>query len=433
MPGIESRVEAAWFAKQAAKGAAAAAAVKRGRKVAGDMTVAREDSNQNWSDGERFATAEDYVNTIVGNGNPTLQAQPGIGAYLFYLMMGQETVTAVAGPAGLRDHVATPANTGAFWASWWKKVGQVVGPVRQRFDDCRMTSLRFEASSAQKVGQLVPTWTSLDPGIVYDTDPVQAEDVDRALLYTEGEGRFKINDVVFRGHSSLAFTMNDAATPWYGDSVRPHDVVFGQSTVDLEGITLLVDQQGKDFYDELIYGMINPAAGTRPRVDIPLIGSYEFDLRRGTVVDLEVVDATGGTLDLDVDGEVAAIDFDATAEEVQAAIEGLTTVLPGDVLATEGPLGTAPVRIVFLRSGRVVTADDTNITGAGGEAATATDRGHEKGFKVEFPGVKWNPDAAIAGNPDGGAVELALGGQTRKIAGEPIIRTTVRTSDAAYT
>lgn len=48
-------------------------------------------------------------------------------------------------------------------------------------------------------------------------------------------------------------------------------------------------------------------------------------------------------------------------------------------------------------------------------------------LKVELPGVKWSPDLAVAPNPDGGAIELALNGQMRMVSGSPAIRITVET------
>lgn len=432
MPAIESRTEAFWLSKQTAKGTPASTAVKRLRKVGGTAGINRDDASQPWSDGNRFQTAEDYVNTILGNGAPVTQGQAGVLAYLLYLSMGQETVTAVPGPTGLYDHVATPSNAGGFWFTSWSKVGESVGPHRVRYTDCRLSSLRIEASSAQKVVNATPTFLSLLQD-VFITDPVAVEDTDRALLYYEGEGRFTINSAIFRGHSATAFTLDEAATPWYGDSVYPFDVVFGASAINIEGVTLLVDQQGKDYYDETIFGTTSPPAGTRPRVDLPLIGSYSIDLRKGTVIDLTPTGVpTGGSFTLTVDGVVtAAIPFNATATQIQTAIEALANVAVGDVSVSGGPLPGTPARVIFTRAARVVTATDT-LTGGTSPTSGLVDRGHEKGLKVEFPGVKWTSDLSIEGNPDGGPVELALGAQTRKVAGQPMIRTTVRCADAAF-
>lgn len=332
MPALEANVEAAWFAKQTAKGTPAAAAMKRGRKVGGGMSVARDDGTEQYSDGARFASGTDFVNTVLGNGNPILQAQPGVVGALAYLMLGQETVTGVADPY---THVATPAGS-SFWTTWWKKVGSTV-VLRQKFNDSRITSLRIEGSSANKVVKVTPTFLSIDPGEIYTTEPTQAEDADVPFVYTEAEGTFTIDGTVFRGHSSCAVVIGDALNPWYGDSTVPHEVVTGLGQVTLENVTLLVDQQGLEQYNKIVYGAAAPAAGTKP-VKTTTLGSYSFNLTRGA----------------------------------------------------------------------------------------------NRQIMVEVPSVKWEPPESPEGNPEGGAVEIQLGGQARKASGQPVVRVTTKSADAAY-
>jgi hypothetical protein len=430
--GMESRIEGAWANVQTAKGTAATTAAKQFRKTGGDVNVAREDTSQPFSENSRFGNAEDYVNTITGNGNPQFQAQPGPLAFWLAVMNGQDSVAAVAGPAGLYDHTGTPATAGAKWFTYWRTQGAAVGPLRQQFVDCRLSTLRIESSSAQKVTQVTPTFVALDPGIVYATDPVATQDTDRALYYTEGTGRFKINGAVFTGHSSFACNLNDNVTPWYGDALTAEDVVFGAGSVALEGITLLVNQQGKDYYDETIYGTTAPAAGVKPRTDLPFYGSYEFDLRHGTVVDLTATGTnTAGTFTVTVDGSTTAgIPYNATLAQTKAALEALPNVVPGDVAVTGTALGadTTNQRAIFTRAGRVVTSTSTGLTGG---TVVATNRGAQYGCKITYPNVKWDPGLSITGNPEGGAVELALGAQAREIGGVPIYTSVCRTADSA--
>jgi hypothetical protein len=91
---MEQRVEGAWVAKQTAKGTVVATAIKRLRKAGGGMGVTRDDGAEVYSDGQRFGDRVDFVNTLVGEGNPVAMAQTGVLGYLVYLMMGAETVTA---------------------------------------------------------------------------------------------------------------------------------------------------------------------------------------------------------------------------------------------------------------------------------------------------------------------------------------------------
>ena len=186
---MEQRVEGAWVAKQTAKGTTVATAIKRLRKAGGGMGVTRDDGQEVYSDGQRFGDRVDFVNTLVGEGNPVAMAQTGVLGYLVYLMMGAETVTGAAAPF---THTVTPAGTG-FWFGAWKRVGETV-IQRQRFNDCRMRSLRIEGSSANKVVKATPDFVSLDPGEIVATDPAKADDATVPWKHTEGEGRYLVRD-----------------------------------------------------------------------------------------------------------------------------------------------------------------------------------------------------------------------------------------------
>ena len=335
MTAIENRIGGAWWAKQTAKGTPATTADKRGRWVAGDMNVARDDGNENYLDGQRFPDSVDFVNQVLGNGNPSFQGQSGVVAHLAYLMSGQETVTGAAAPY---THVATPNNTGSFWSTWWKTVGQTV-KLQQKFNDAKLVSLRFEGSTAAKVLRVTPTFVSLDAGEVYTTDPIKADDGTSPILWTEAEAAISINGAVVRGQSSFAFVIGDAVTPWFGDSVIPQDVAYGPGTVTIENLTLLVDAAGLAHYNSQIYGTATPAAAAKPLHVQPALGSYTINFTRGT------------------------------SEQVM----------------------------------------------------------------IEVPGLRWTPDMAIPPNPDGGPVELAIGGAARKSGVNPMYRITTKNADPAYT
>lgn len=278
MPAIESRSEGVWVAAKTARTTGGATAVKRIKKVGGGLNVNRDDGSENYSDGARFGDATDFVNSIIGNGNPVAQASPDMLGYLAWLILGSETVTGSADPY---THVATPAEAGGLWSKWWKKVGINVGPLRQILDECRLTSLRIEGSSANKVVKLTPTFLSLKAGEVFTVDPVAVVLAEVPMNYTEGIGRFAIDGTVYTGHSAFAIVINDNIAPWYGDNVLPEDITFGVATVDIEGVTLLVNAAGLTRYNTQIYGTGAPTAGTLPLTSIPALGSYTVDLQRG--------------------------------------------------------------------------------------------------------------------------------------------------------
>lgn len=93
------------------------------------------------------------------------------------------------------------------------------------------------------------------------------------------------------------------------------------------------------------------------------------------------VDATGGTFTLTFDGQTTtALDFDITAEDLEAALEALSNIGAGDVSVTGGPGddgGTVPYVVTFggtLADTNVaqMTSDAALLTGGAGTAVVAT-------------------------------------------------------------
>lgn len=100
-----------------------------------------------------------------------------------------------------------------------------------------------------------------------------------------------------------------------------------------------------------------------------------------SVDEVQSVVATGasvGTFTLTFDGQTtAAIAFNAAASAVQTALEALSNVNPGDVVAAGGPLPTTPVTITF--TGRLagqnvpqMTANSGSLTGGTAVVSTTT-------------------------------------------------------------
>ena len=275
---LESNIYAFWVAKQTAKGSVVAgvAATKRPIVVSGDLTTNRADGSEMFSDLDRFGDQTDYVNTIVGEGSPGIEATPDVAAYLCWLFFGQETVTGMADPY---SHEFTPGTNGGFWSTWWKRVGQNV-IQRQKFGDCRMGGLTLEGSTGSKVVRITPSLLSLSPGVTFAApDPSAALPTEDPFLYTEGRGTYTINGVVFEGQSQFTATWDEGRGPYYGDDVVPVDLVEGTATIGI-ATTFLVDTEGHQEFNRQIYGTTSPSAGTAPLRDLPAIGAYEFLLTK---------------------------------------------------------------------------------------------------------------------------------------------------------
>jgi hypothetical protein len=283
MAVTESNIYAFWVASQpSGKETPATVAQKRLAVVAGDLDVNREDGSENFSDLDRFGDSTDFVNSLQGGGALTAEAQANELAYLCWLFFGTETFTAKAvGTSPPKFEFEPGANIGK-WSTWWKRVGMST-IVRRKFNDCRISSLRFEGSTANKVVKCIPNVMSLDPGEVFTADPTPTINAAQdPFIYTEGKGTFTVDGQVFNGHSQFAVIIDDGLAGIQGDAATMYDFVPGNAVVTLDGITMLLDDLSLARYNQQFYGTATPTAGTKPIQTIPALGTYSFDLVRGT-------------------------------------------------------------------------------------------------------------------------------------------------------
>lgn len=72
---------------------------------------------------------------------------------------------------------------------------------------------------------------------------------------------------------------------------------------------------------------------------------------------------TGGTFTLTFNGQTtAAIPYNATAAQVQSALEALSTIVPGDILCAGGPLPATAVTVTFFGN---LIGDQPQMTATG--------------------------------------------------------------------
>lgn len=274
---LEPNFYGLWVGKQTALGAPNAAPGKRLVQVGGNFAFPRDDGEENYSDLTKYGARTDWVNSMVGSGEPAVQATPTELAYLLWLFHGAEVVTAVTGPPAAQKHTYTPATGKGFWATFFVRVGNAV-IRRHKFNDCLITRVQIEGSTANKAVRITPRVLSLDPGEVFAADPAAGLPVERTFLYTDGTGTFTIDGTVFKGQSQFTLVIDDAWEPVYGDDTVPFDLVQGTPVVTI-GVTVFFDATAQAEWNTLVYGTANPAGGTKPLKTITALGSYSFYLK----------------------------------------------------------------------------------------------------------------------------------------------------------
>lgn len=289
MPLLEPNFYAWWIGKQTAKGTPNITPTHRPIMVGGDFSVTRDDGEENYSDLTKYGARTDWVNSVLGSGEPVAEATPTELAHLLWLFHGAETVTAVTGPPTASQHRFTPsAGLGHYFTSFLRVGTSTVR--RHRFDDCIVTRVAMEASNANKAMRITPRILSLDPAVVFTADPSGVNlPTDRPFLFTDAavnmtpgatvDGSITVDGVTFRGVTQFALTIDDAWEPVYGDDARPYDFVQGNPSVAIS-TTILCDAAGYQQWNRLVYGTSTPAAGTKPLRGIPALGSWRGILRQ---------------------------------------------------------------------------------------------------------------------------------------------------------
>lgn len=329
MPAIETNQYALWAGKQSAKGTPAATPPYRMVQVGGVVGVNRDIGSEKYSDGTKYGTATDFANSLLGSGELALQATPIETAYWFYLLNGAEAVSTIAAAApipALSRHQFTPSPGRGFWFGAFQKTGSST-IVRDRNDDCLVTKLVLEASSANKVMRLTPTVISLDPAVKFTADPVKALPTERPFLHTDAsanagatsDGKISVNGTTFRTANQFRIEVDEAWTPYYGDATTPAEMIQGEPSVAV-ATTILADENGVAWLNMETYGTASPALGAKPLRNVPARGAFETVHRQR-----------------DNSGAFTGIAMDVTVPAVQWTLPGPITPNPAGGL-TEIPI-----------------------------------------------------------------------------------------------
>lgn len=162
-----------------------------------------------------------------------------------------------------------------------------------------------------------------------------------------------------------------------------------------------------------------PSGTVLAKLDSGLYGPYSPSTNE--IQQIAITGApTGGTFTLTWDGQTtAAIAYNATAADVQTALEALSNIDAGDVVAAGGALPATPVTVTFQgqyagSNVAAMTADDAGLTGGSTpevaittSTAGGTDTG--SGGTEVAAGFLFNSTEMRQGGPDVGAPLLWRG------------------------
>jgi len=165
-------------------------------------------------------------------------------------------------------------------------------------------------------------------------------------------------------------------------------------------------------------GFSNPTLFTRPLVGAPsepyarIVPVLKVAALASAIQTLSVGgNPTGGSFTLSFGGQTSgALAFNATAAQVQSALQSVATIGPGGVTCSGGPLPGTPVLIAFagplaLRTQPLITVGANNLTGGATPAPSVVQT--TAGALVSDVQT-----ISVSGTPTAGTFQLTFGGQT---------------------
>jgi len=180
---------------------------------------------------------------------------------------------------------------------------------------------------------------------------------------------------------------------------------------------------------DVVKGTVGGADDNRPWIYTEAAGTFKVGgtvFRGHTQFALVISDGGAPLYGDDV------VPFDVGPGQPQVSIEGVSLILDDASLAVYNSIvygdptpaaGDKPIRNLDDLSYGSWSADFQR----NGATTSAQQRCH-----IELPRVKWNPDVAIAPNPDGGALEIPIGGRVQNDGTNPLWRITTQSNQAAF-
>jgi hypothetical protein len=222
----ELQIYGLWAGKQTAKGTKNAAPGKRFKQVAGAFNFTRDDGSENYSDATQYPDTQDWVNSLVGNGNPGVEATPEELAWLFWAFEGGETTRRSSARRRRRSTRHAAAGLG-HWSTWATRQGSSLVD-RLSHNDCQISQIQVEGGPGRRPSaRRRPCCRSTRRA---DRRRPRRGDADEVDVPLHGRHRpVHIDGTVVRGHSAFTLVVNKDLQPVYADDVTVHDLAIGNA------------------------------------------------------------------------------------------------------------------------------------------------------------------------------------------------------------
>lgn len=324
MSGVSSRYGTFALAKQSAKGTPAASpALKFHMSGSPSLGPVKNRARFAMTDAGRDVGAG-YTSSMGVQGDVPLYLHPDGFALLAYLALG---ANADAGSSPNYTHTATPAND-VPWFTCWAVAAN--GTVIERFDDCKLDSLRVEGTAGQplqaslSIVGLNYTFLASDTGLAVLTSS--------PYLYPEFLGQFSIDSTAQKLHR-FSIGVDNGLSQYQADDYLPSDIDPGGRAVTCSFATRFTGPTAFPDYRTFFYGS---TSGTAPS---PATGSHVFNAKvvrdANTSVEFQMPQVTWASVPRpQPDPGGAPIEVEVSCEVERPAAGIITTWITKDQTAT---------------------------------------------------------------------------------------------------
>jgi hypothetical protein len=445
---IESNIFGLWAAMQPeGRGTPADMTVgsKMLRWIGGDVTTARSDGTEDYSDNTLFGPTVDFVNTILGNGTPQIQAQAGTLAWLAWLACGQETCSG----GGSDVQTLTSTATGGTFAV--EMNGYISTPIAFDATAEEVQTALIAATNVSDVQMPIGSYEATggplpaDPVVITAAGPLTNMPFpDMTVDNTNATG----GDAAI-AHTTVGVGFTHVATPsdaggfwstWFKAVGSTTNIKHQFNDTRISSLMVEASSASKVAHATPTLISLDPGEiqttnptkeddGTIPFIFTEGMGEWTIDdivFRGHSAFSMT---ATWGLTEWYGDD---VRPYALVNTRAMVALNAITIILDEQGLGEfnqiiygqrNPPAGTKPISVVSPLGSYSAQLTKVNPYTGLTESSAA----------FEFPTMKWDPGLSIPPNVAGGPIELALAGAFRKIPGQiPFTITTVN-QDPAYT